>query len=343
LPRFVLQGILLDITPYLEASELISIDDLAPANNYFVVDGAYYGMAKDWSPDFSLFISNNAFEEAGLEIPSTTEPLTYEQVGELARQLTVKEGDRTLRYGYGYGFLERQVQLMLAEKGVSLYSEDFKEIHITDNPDAIEALRWFYDLAVDGVIPTPLDPAATWTGQTFMDGQYGIISYGYWFSGMVTGATEESPVYNAVTMLPAPTWTGEARYNPTWGPTGIAIAADSKHPDEAFRFFEWFNAGDPALARAASGWGVPALNSLQDLMPTETPFQQAALEQVQNEMAVSDFVIPVNPYYDSAVFTSTWELYLEDALRGTIDFDEMLELVEVDVNAAIRDGVIAAE
>jgi multiple sugar transport system substrate-binding protein len=232
---------------------------------------------------------------------------------------------------------------MLAETGGKLYSDDFKEIHITDNPEVIEILRWFYDLAVDGAIPTPLDPAASWTGQTFMDGQYGMISYGYWFSGMVNGATEESPVFGAVTMVPGATWTGETRYNPTWGPSGISVAAASKHPDEAFRFFEWYNAGDPALARASSGWGVPALNSLQDLMPTETAFQQAAYDQVQNEMLVSDFVIPVNPYYDVNVFDSTWNLYLEDALNGTMDFEEMIEMVELDVNAVIADGVTAAE
>ena len=344
IPRYVQQGILLDITPYLEQSDMLESEDISPAANYFVIDGATYGLPKDWSPDFSLFFSNNALDAAGLDVPSTTESMTFSELADMARQLTVKEGDRTLQFGYFIGFLERQVQYFLAQTGGSLYSEDYTEINLTNNPEAEEILRAFYDLAVEDVIPNPLNPAASWPGEVFMNGNLAIVSYGYWFGGMVNGATEESPVYEAVTMVPGPIWEeGLPRYNPTWGPTGTTIAAGSPNPDAAFRFFEWYNAGDPAIARASSGWGVPALHSLESLMPVETPFQQAAFEQVQNEMAVADYVLPINPYYQVSVFDSAWDTYLEDALRGTLAFEEMLELMEADINAAIHDGVIESE
>ena len=343
-PRYVQQGILLDITPYVEESAQLSFDDIAPAANYFVIDDAFYGMPKDWSPDFSLFVSNNALETAGLDIPSSTEPLTFPELADMARQLTVKEGDRVLQFGFTYDFLERQVQYFLAQQGTSLYSDDFSQVNLTDNPEAQEILFALYELAQEDVIPNPLNPQASWPGEVFMDGNAAIVSYGYWFSGMVNGATEESPVFEAVTMVPSPVWEeGLPRYNPTWGPTGISIAADSANPDAAFRFFEWYNTGEPAVGRASSGWGVPALHSMEELMPTETSFQQAAFDQVQNEMAVADYVLPINPYYQASVFNSAWDTYLEDALRGTITFDEMLELMEAEINAAIQDGMIEVQ
>lgn len=344
IPRYVQQGILLDITSYLEQSDMIELEDIAPAANYFVIDGASYGLPKDWSPDFSLFFSNNALDEAGLDVPSATEPMTFAELADIARQLTVKEGDRTLQFGFIFDQMERQVQYFLAQTGGSLYSEDYTEINLTNNPEAEEILRTFHDLAVEDVIPNPLNPAASWPGEVFMNGNAAIVSYGYWFSGMVNGATEESPVYEAVTMVPSPVWEeGLPRYNPTWGPAGTTIATASPNPDAAFRFFEWYNAGDPAVGRASSGWGVPALHSLESLMPVETPFQQAAFEHVQNELPVADYVIPINPYYQTSVFDSAWSTYLEDVLRGTLTFEEMLELMEAEINAAIRDGVIESE
>ncbi len=343
-PRYVQQGILLDITSYLEQSDMIELDDIAPAANYFMIDGAAYGLPKDWSPDFSLFFSNNALDAAGLDVPSATEPMTFSELADIARQLTVREGDRTLQFGFIFDKMERQVQYFLAQTGGSLYSEDYTEINLTNNPKAEEILRAFHDLAVEDVIPNPLNPAASWPGEVFMNGNAAIVSYGYWFGGMVNGATEESAVYEAVTMVPSPVWEeGLPRYNPTWGPAGTTIAAASSKPDAAFRFFEWYNAGDPAVARASSGWGVPALHSMETLMPVETPFQQAAFEQVQNELAVADYVIPINPYYQASVFDSSWNTYLEDVLRETLTFEEMLELMEADINAAIRDGVIESE
>ena len=77
-----------------------------------------------------------------------------------------------------------------------------------------------------------------------------------------------------VTMLPAPTFYGKLRINPTIGAAGTAIAASTKNPDAAWKLFEYYHSGEPAIARAKSGWGVPALKSLYPLMPQQTAFQR---------------------------------------------------------------------
>ncbi len=344
LPLFVEQGILLDLTPLLTTSEVLKTDDFTAAVDYFLVDGVYYGLPKDWSPDFSLFVNTAILEEANLTAPSAEEPLSYAELAELATQLTVVEGDRTVRFGlmYDHLFIERFIQVILAEQGATLYNEDFSAINLVNNEPARAALRYFYDLAAAGVTPSPINPPASWPGEVFMGGGTGIVVYGYWFGNMISGAEEGSAVYESVAMLPSATWGGEARFNPTWGPTGIAIGATSAHPEEAFRFFEWFIAGDLGQARAASGWGVPPLKSLLPLLPRETDFQQANFTQVEQEMALPGFVIPVNPYYNAEVFGELWWSYLEQALRGTITFDELVESLEADVNATIQDGLLNA-
>jgi multiple sugar transport system substrate-binding protein len=340
----VARGIVLDLTDYFAASELLQPENLAPAVSYYIIDGRNYGVPKDWSPDFSLYISNNAFEAAGVEIPSLTEPLTYADIAALAEQLTVREGDRTLQFGFAFepGFLEPYVQVALAEQGGALYSEDFSEIHLQDNPAAVATLRYFYDLSERNLIANPLNPASSWPGQVFVDGQVAMLSYGYWFSGMINGLPADSPLLDNVTMLPSPTWTeGGTRLNPTVGPTGDVISATTAYPDQAFRFLEWYAAGTPAEARAASGWGVPALVSLYELMPNENVFQQQVQTQLQSEIGFANFVIPINPYYDRALFSTSWNDNLEAALLGEITFDELVANIEYDVQTAIDDGKLA--
>jgi multiple sugar transport system substrate-binding protein len=59
-PNLVERKIVLDINDYLKSSSVLKLDDLAPANNLYVYKGGRYGMAKDWSPDFNLFVSKPA-------------------------------------------------------------------------------------------------------------------------------------------------------------------------------------------------------------------------------------------------------------------------------------------
>src|SRR4051812_28367767 len=81
------RGLLLDLTDYFNASALIKKDDLAPPSSYYQYQGGIYGMPKDWSPDYSLFVSSTAFEQAAVPLPSTAKPLTYPELRELARKL----------------------------------------------------------------------------------------------------------------------------------------------------------------------------------------------------------------------------------------------------------------
>jgi multiple sugar transport system substrate-binding protein len=65
-PQLVTQRQLLDLTDRFESSDLLAPDDLAPANDLYEIDGKRYGAVKDWSPDYTVFINNALFEQAGV-------------------------------------------------------------------------------------------------------------------------------------------------------------------------------------------------------------------------------------------------------------------------------------
>jgi multiple sugar transport system substrate-binding protein len=342
IPSLANQKALLNLNEYFKSSDAIKSDDLAPASAYYTYQGNMYGMPKDWSPDHSMFVSNTAFQDAGVEVPQPDNVLRYADVAALARKLTKQDGDRIVRMGWGYeiGWFVRTIQRIMAEQGEKLYKPDFSALALKDNQVAVEALQFFYDVSKEQITWSPLTPSPGGLGDDFLKGLLGIVSYGYWFSGMLAGA-QDSPVAGKVTMLPAPTFYGRQRVNPTVGAAGTAIAAGARNPDAAWKLFEYYHAGAPAITRAKSGWGVPALKSLYPLMPRQTDLQKQIQAVLQDELKHADYVLDVNPYYEDSIFNNSWAANLDQALRGRITFEQLVQNIEQECNAAITAGLKA--
>jgi multiple sugar transport system substrate-binding protein len=345
IPPFLARRMLYDLTPYFGASSLLKLDDLAPSNDYYkaesptqVGSGPIYGMCKDWSPDFTLFLYKGAFEDKGIELPSNTEPLTYQQVFDLAGQLAAFEGDRTTMFGLDWesGWTDRIWMNMLAETGDLLYNEDYTEIRLTGNEAARDVIQPFFDIYKNNLGESPLNPSPDWIGADFTRGIVAILQYGYWFSAMA----ESDVTAGQVLFVPTPTWAG-VRRNPTMTATGMVMADATKVADLAWKVFEWYNGGQPALDRAGSGWGVPALKSLYDRMPNETEFQQQVQRVLKGELDLATPPLQFNPYIGEEVVSNAWRTYAQQAMEGSITFDQMLENIEFDTNQAIQDGIAA--
>jgi multiple sugar transport system substrate-binding protein len=239
-------------------------------------------------------------------------------------------GDRVLVHGLLFAnagaWIDRVWMAMLLEKEVSLYSEDFKTISLRDNPDALEVIRYYFDLAQEGISDSVIAPlSAGWHGEAFVNGQAACLQYGYWFTPM--GNTAEAEGF--AVMLPAPTW-ADKPVSPCITATGGVITAGSPNPDAAWKVFEWYYGQEPAVARAQGGWGVPGLKSLLDLMPNETDFQKATRAVLDGELE-HNVTIPFNPYLIQSEPTPVANSYmknLEAALTGVTTFDELIEVVE---------------
>jgi len=348
IPGYLARGLIKDLTPYFEASSVLKLDDLMPANNYYKAEsptkigtGKIYGMVKDFSPDFTVFAYKKAFEDAGLPTPDPSKTPTYAELAELAKSVAKIEGDRVLMWGYGYedGWIDRIWMNALAELGQSLYSDDFSKVIISGNDETRKLAQYYYDLAKENLAVNPVNPSPNgWAGGDFTAGILAMMQYGFWFSAMA----ETDATRGQVVMLPAPTWAGQRR-DPTMTATGMVMAEKSQNPDAAWIVFEWFNGEQPALDRAASGWGVPGLKSMLELVPQETDFQKQCFEALKNELALETPPLQFNPYLGETEFTNSWKTQLEQALRGTITFDQMLTNIENDVNTAIADNKAVIE
>lgn len=345
-PPYLARNMLFDLTPYFEASEVLRPDDLAPANNYYkaegplqVGSGKIYGMCKDWSPDFTLYAYKKAFADKGISLPSDTEPLTYAQAYDLGKQLATFEGDRVLMFGFNYPdeWVDRIWMNILGETGDLLFNEDYTKINLTGSNKAKEIVQYFFNHGKEklGAL-TAINPSPNWIGADFDEGIVGLLMYGYWFSAMA----ETDITRDQVLFLPAPTWSG-VRRDPTMTATGMVMSAVTKVPDAAWKVFQWYNGEEPANDRAGSGWGVPALKSQYEMMPKESPFQQQVQKVLQGELALDTPPLQFNPYLQERTISNAWLQYLQQAISGSISFDELLTNIEFDVNTAIQDGKAA--
>jgi multiple sugar transport system substrate-binding protein len=329
MPGLIAKGDLLDLTGYFEASSIIQLEDITSAGNYFKFDGRYYGLPKDWSPDFSIWIYNVAFADAGIPIPDTSEPLTYVELADLARELTIRDGDTVIRPGLFIFYPLSTLTQILIQQDTSMFNEDYSELQLTDNPVAMETVRFFYDISMEGILN--LDNASI---QEAWGEGLPMVQWGYWYGGSIA---EDNPLYGQMTMLPAPTWSHDLpRVNMTGGPVGLAVSANSAHPDEAYRFFEWYIAGTDGRQRAAHGWGAPPLVSMFDLLPQDTPFDQQRFLVLEDELQYSDWQAPVYPYLTTGrAFNEAWTQHIQRAVAGEIDFETFASDLQETVNLAI--------
>ena len=344
IPLALARKLIYDLTPYFQASTVLKLDDLMPANNYYkakspleIGDGPIYGMCKDFSPDFTVFANKKLFEGAGLPFPDDTKALTYQEVFDLARKLTKFEGDRVVNEGYGYegGWVDRIWMNMLAELDQPLYSASYDKIIIKDNPDAIKVVQYYFDIAKEKVCASPINPSPNgWFGTDFTANILAMAQYGFWYSAMA----ESDQQRGSVAMLPGPTWTGKQR-DCTMTATGAVVIAATKVPDAAWLVFEYYNAGQPAIDRAKSGWGVPALKSQLGLIPQESDYQKQVNRVLQAELALNTTPLQFNPFLSETSVSDSWSKNVDQALKDEITFEEMVANIETEVNASISDGI----
>jgi multiple sugar transport system substrate-binding protein len=340
--NFNARGLATDLTPYLEASDVLKEDDLQPANDAFRWDGTksgegpLYGIVKDWSHDNALWYNTALFDAAGVPYLSDTEPISYDELLEIAEKLSVIEGGTTSVYGLGMEWqwsLYGPIAAMVAQQGESLYNDDLTEIDFTTDA-AQRALQWFVDYGTSGAGPTSLNPLPDGSDfSTFAAERMAITQDGYWFGGNFAG----EDALQTVRFAPAPTM-GDERVAMSFGGAGLWIPEQAEDKDAAWKFMEYFMAGPPAEARASSGWGLPSLKSLADKLPQELPYQQQAYTVVQNELPHTA-PLPDSPYISAGLLQDTIDKYLQQAIKGEVSVEEAGAQLTDELNEALAQGV----
>ncbi|MBO9605113.1 MAG: sugar ABC transporter substrate-binding protein [Paenibacillaceae bacterium] len=307
LPSFVIKGVALDLSPYFQKSALLKADDMLPVADVYRFDGKnvgkgpIYGFPKDWSPDFSIWYNKKLFAAAGVPEPDAKTPMTWNQLFDLAKKMTIKSGDNVTQYGLVKpNLLEADLSSIMGytlSKGVKLSTDDYGQIDFT-KPAAKEALKLWGDAVKGNYGPNSVNNFDKGVADVdlFLNGKAAMIQRGYWFSSRIRTNDNTKMHLDDYVMIPAPVAEGGQRVSPTGSATGAIINKASKHPEEAWKVFEWYFGGKPAEDRAKTGNGVPALKHLMASMPQATNFDKQTYAALQEELKYGDKYLEINPF-----------------------------------------------
>jgi multiple sugar transport system substrate-binding protein len=347
-PTYVTRGLALNLDNYIAKSKIVKVDDMFPIINFFKWDGArlgtgsIYGFVKDWSIDTALMINKKLFAKAGLQVPSTDTPLTWDQAADYAKKLTIIKNGKLEQQGFVINCQTQDAEalnLMLAQQGKSLWSDDFSKINI-NTPESKKILQYLVDNMKAGAFNSPLyQPTDGWGGQLFMEDKVGMLMVGYWYTGMLRSNDQLKNRLDDFAMLPTPVLAeGGQRMSTCLTGTGAFISKNTKHPDEAYQFLEWLMADSMADERAKSGWGQPLYKSKLDLLPQNTNFDKQTLEVLKSELNVYSDKVVYNPYISNVTLNGLFDKYFVPVLYGKGTLDEACANIEKEANTLIAEG-----
>lgn len=319
--RFADAGLLLALDDRLTATENFTKEDF-PVRliERFSYEGQLYGIPYDVQPVAGVFLNKAIFAEAGVELP--TAEWTWDEVMGLAEQLTVKDGDRTSRYGLDPG-VDNWENWIYAYGGALVDNPQAPTAVVTDTPEAIAGMQAFIDLSLTlGVSPKRelFAGGGVQSGDLFAAGQTAMFLGGYWEVVSYPGRWDGIDL-GYIQMPAGPS--GASGFST--GGTCYSVSTGSQNPDLAFEFVKFFMGMEGWQAAASDSPTIyppayiPAFEEIF-LADPNVPVENKALNGTAAEFAIFG---PADPAW-TEINTTVIEPDLDLMASGEADVTETL-------------------
>ncbi|RMC31577.1 ABC transporter substrate-binding protein [Paracoccus alkanivorans] len=227
---FASRGMLLDLTPYIEASDIVNTEDIYPGPLASVsYDGGIYGLPRG-ANTIALYYNADMFREAGLDPDNP--PKTWDELYEAAKVLTRPEENI---YGLAFSAQASEEGTFQFLPWVQMTGGDYDNIATEGAARTLELWKSFIG---EGLASPDTLIRGQWdsTG-TFNTGSAAMVISGPW---ELPRMSKEADFEFRATLLPVPE-EGAERAS-ALGEGDNVILASSDNPDEAFKFIEFLYA-----------------------------------------------------------------------------------------------------
>lgn len=293
--RYASNGVLMDLTDKIKGSSLVSLDkfpkDLVKV---YESDGKNYAIPKDFDT-IGLWYNKKLFDEAGIAYPN--ENWTWNDLLAAAKKLTNSEKGV---YGFGAPLdLQQGFDNFIFQNGGQVLSDD-KTKSGFDTPAVKEAMQWYVDLSLkEKVSPNQQQFSENSYTAFFESGKTAMGLFGSWM--LSEFAANDYVAKNCdVTVLP------QGKQKATiYNGLGNAVAANTPHKEEAWKFVEFLSSEEGNKIQAESGVAIPAYQGTTDAwIKTQTKF---------NSKVYADMLAyaKINPYSKE---TDKWVTAEKEAL-----------------------------
>lgn len=251
----------------------------------------------------NFYYNADAFEKAGIEVPTAEEPWTWDELYANAEKLQQEGG---VKYGFASDVSRARYDILMYANGGSLVEKSGETFKVTVNStENVETLERFVKANEDGIMPK-----AIWSGgstdnpvEYFKNGDVAILLSGSW---------NYNPMLNEVKnfefgVMPSPK--GVESQAAIIGGAALAIPEQAKNSELAEDFIKWFydEVNFKNYIQEDAG-----LSSLKDVVYEPT-----------NEKAAKDFEIlqgEVDYVTDTFMIdeSSSWKTYKDNEYRDYI-------------------------
>ena len=253
--RYMSNGILLDITDKVNASETLELDKFPEdLKNMYTYDGKIYALPKDMDT-VAIWYNKDMFDEAGIPYPDGS--WTWDEFYDIAKQLTKEDGSQ---FGFCANPSNEQdtwMNTVYTLGGCVLNAEGKSGF---DDPKTVAAME-FVDKLVKETMPPASTMSETGTDVLFGSGKVAMISQGSW---MVAAFKDNEYIaqHADVARLPKDPETG--RSISLYNGLGWSASAGTKNPEGAYKLIEWFASKDMQQKQAELGVTMSAYAGVSD-------------------------------------------------------------------------------
>jgi multiple sugar transport system substrate-binding protein len=239
---YAANDVLLDLSPY------VSTD--APyyprALEAFQVDGAQYALPESFSTVL-LFYNKDLFDQAGIEYP--TAEWTWDDAMTAAQAIRALGDDI---WGIYSPIQFWEFYKKAAQNNCAFFNEDMTESTI-NSPECVTALETMVSFVNEDVMPDQTELAGVANEELFLQGKLGMNVIGIW----QFAAFAEAPFAWDIQLEP-----GAAQKAHHFFANGVAVSADSEHPEEAAAWAQFLTSSETAATvRIDAGWELPAIDA----------------------------------------------------------------------------------
>ncbi len=346
---FIDRAQFLPLDPYIKKSKVVKEEDFfLPAIFLFYYDrenrihgkGHLYGLPKDLGTNAILY-NKDLFDRANLSYPD--ESWTDEEYLEAAKKLTIYHPTGHLKQ-IGFDKFVPSITLVI-QTGGDWWSEDFRRC-LLDTPEAIEAFQLWYDWQEKYRVCLRQN-----VGGGMAQGQSAFAFKGG-KAGMTCAGRCEIPDFVKYIgnrfrwgVAPLPLINNSHR-EPMYYPSGWAISAFTKHPEEAWRFMEYLGSKEVNIETAELGWNLPARRdvaySKHFLYHPRSPLHPEGLNEIFLNQTEDQYMRTLNPYIpitrviDEILVT---ELHYENIRKDGGKVDNALHRAVGRINKEIKENM----
>jgi multiple sugar transport system substrate-binding protein len=243
-PGFVPDGLLLDLTPFMDSDSNFDAADYYPGLlEQFQWDGGTWGIPTNASYNL-IFYDKDLFDKAGVDYPQAG--WTWDDFLATAQELTLRDGDEVTQWGFTTQFIG-PLDLVQAKVGPIFNTENDPPTARLEDPEVVAAFQWVADLHTKHEVAPYAKPPESEEDYAAYEEMYQLMEEGkiaMWpeFSESYTWRSEQ----RNLGVVPFPISESNEHSSPIVGFGGgvLAVSAGTAQPQAAWEWIKFLNQQD---------------------------------------------------------------------------------------------------